>query len=122
MLSLDSFADQAALLPSIPLESATSYQNCLPEMTAYVDEQLSKNPNILDLIGGNPLQMMHDNHRHHGAFMATVLTLGNYQLLARTLPWVYRAYHNRTFSFDYFPLELRHWIAAVEHFIPTDRR
>ena len=117
MPSLDTFKNRAALLPQISLEAATDYQSQLPEMSAYVDEQLSKTSNILDLIGGNPLQMMFDNHRYHGAFMATVFTLGNYQLLAATLPWVYRAYHSRRFSFDYFPLELRCWIDAIKKFM-----
>ena len=122
MLSLDSFKDQTALLPSVPLEGATSYHNQLVEMTACVDEAMNKTANIRNLIGGNPLQMMHDNHRHHGAFMATVFTLGNYQLLAATLPWVYRAYHGRRFSFDYFPLELRCWIDAIEKFMDARQR
>lgn len=122
MPSIDTFKNQAALLPPISLDAVTNYQDQLPEMTAFVDELLSNNTNILNLIGGNPLQMMHDNHRHHGAFMTTVFTLGNYQLLAVTLPWVYRAYHGRRFSFDYFPLELRCWINAIEKFMDARQR
>lgn len=119
MLSFNDFTDRAMGLPTVPLEAATCYQNQLFEMTACVDEIMSNTTNIMDMIGGNPLQMMFDNHRHHGAFMATVFTLGNYQLLAQTLPWVYRAYNNHRFSYDYFPLELRNWIGAIEKFMPA---
>ncbi len=119
MLSLSNFTDRAAMLPPVPLAAATSYQQHLPEMTSFVDENMHKKSAIINMIGGNPLQMMYDNHRHHGAFMATVFTVCNYQLLAQTLPWVYRAYHNRGFSYDYFPLELGCGITAVEEFIPA---
>lgn len=120
MLSLNNFKDQASKLPSVSLAAATCYQQHLPEMTAFVDENMRKQTGIINTIGGNPLQVMYDNHRHHGAFMATVFTLCYYRLLAQTLPWVYRAYHNRGFSYDYFPLELRCWITAVEEFIPAE--
>lgn len=115
----ESFTREAAKLPQVPLDAATAYQLHAAEMTTLVDQRLSALPDILDLIGGNPLQLMFDNHRHHAAFMATVFTLGNYSLLAATLPWVYRAYHERGFSYDYFPRELNHWIEAVEAFMPT---
>ncbi len=121
MPSMKTFQSAAETLPQIPLTAATSYQLQLPEMTTFVDDQLSNTPGILDLIGGNSLQMMSDNHRHHGDFMATIFTLGSYQLLAQTLPWVYRAYHSRRFSYDYFPLELRCWIAAVEKSMPAEQ-
>jgi len=121
MLSLNTFINEAETLPQAPIDAATTYQNCLPEMTRLVDDELSNTAGILDLIGGNPLQLMYENHRHHGAFMATVFALGYYQLLARTLPWVYRAYHNRRFSYDYFPLELRCWMASIEKFMPTEQ-
>lgn len=120
MLSPETFSNEAAELPQVPLKAATSYQNQLSEMTAFVNGHLRETSGVLDLIGGNPLQMMYDNHRHHGAFMATVFALGNYQLLAATLPWVYRAYHEHGFAYDYFPLELKHWISAVEKFMPAD--
>lgn len=122
MLSLSNFKDQASTLPCVSLAAATCYQQHLPEMTAFVDENMRKKTDIINIIGGNPLQMMYENHRHHGAFMATVFTVCNYQLLAQTLPWVYRAYHNRGFSYDYFPLELRCWITAIEEFIPADQQ
>jgi methanogenic corrinoid protein MtbC1 len=45
--------------------------------------------------------------------MTTVFKIGSYELLARTVPWVYRAYRARGFSYDYFPVELAAWKHAV---------
>ena len=80
-----------------------------------VDDTLTASPKIKELIGNNPLQMMYDNHTHHSAFMATVFSIGSYELLARTVPWVYRAYSSHGFSYDYFSLELKAWILAINN-------
>lgn len=66
------------------------------------------------IIGGEKnVQTMLDNHRNHVAFLGIVFQLQNFQLLAQTLPWVYRSYHNIGFSYDYFLLELKCWIEAI---------
>ncbi len=105
---------EASEFSPVPLQASTAYYNQLKEMTACVDEALSAHSEIHELIGNNPLQVMYDNHRHHGAFMATVFSIGNYSLLARTLPWVYRAYHAHNFSYEYFRLELKTWLLVAE--------
>ena len=114
MTSLGMFIDEAEQLPQVTLRATTAYQDHLTEMTSSVDAIMGSQPNIHSLIGHNPLQVMYDNHRHHGAFMATVFAIGNYALLAKTLPWVYRAYHAHKFSYDYFPLELKTWLEVTE--------
>ena len=64
---------------------------------------------------------MLDNHKHHAAFMATVFSIHNYELLCKTVAWVYRAYYAHKFSFDYFPQELNAWKDAIkEHITGTD--
>jgi hypothetical protein len=63
---------------------------------------------------------MYDNHRNHAAFMANVMWLNNYQLLADILPWVYRAYTARGFSLDYFPKVLAAGKAAIRELLPAD--
>jgi len=112
MHSLDQLILDANRLPRVPLRAATAYHDQLQEMTAFTDETLKVHPAIPELIGHNPLQVMYDNHRHHGAFMASVFLVGDYRMLARTLPWVYRAYHAHGFSYGYFPLELKTWLIA----------
>jgi methanogenic corrinoid protein MtbC1 len=113
-LPFDEMIKEAGELPPVPLRSATAYQENSAVLIQFVDDTLSAEPSIHDLIGNNPMQMMYDNHRHHAAFMATVFSIGNYELLAKTVPWVYRAYAARNFSYDYFSLELRTWLLALE--------
>lgn len=120
MERIEQFIQEAERLPSVSLQAATAYRDHLPEMIAFVDATLSAEPRIHALIGNNPLQLMYDNHRHHGTFMAAVFAVGSYRMLAGTLPWVYRTYHARRFSYDYFPLELKTWILAGEKHLAHD--
>jgi methanogenic corrinoid protein MtbC1 len=46
--------------------------------------------------------------------MANVFRFNNLELLKHTVPWVYRAYHSRGFSYDYFRVELAAWIEVVQ--------
>lgn len=85
-------------------------------MKKYVDEALTKNPSINKLIGNNPLQIMYNNHTHHAAFMETVFSIGNYELLAKTVPWVYKAYFAHHFSYEYFLVELNLWLESLEKY------
>lgn len=119
-LTLDDIIKEARGLPIVPLPGTTVYQEKIPLLKKYVDDTLSSNPAIHELIGNNPLQTMYDNHSHHAAFMMTVFSIGNYELLARTVPWVYRAYFAHNFSYDYFPLELKTWLDALEKHTTSD--
>jgi methanogenic corrinoid protein MtbC1 len=78
---------------------------------------MEDNPAINDLIGNNPLVVMRDNHKNHAQFMATVFTIGNYELLARTIPWVYRAYSGHKFTYDYITIHLQTWLKAIDSHI-----
>lgn len=120
MATIDQLISAAGELPNISLKAATAYFDNKKEMTVFVDEALLKHSNIHELIGNNPPKMMHDNHKHHAAFMSTVFSINAYGLLARTLPWVYRTYNNHLFSYDYFPLELRSWVAAAEKYLSAE--
>jgi methanogenic corrinoid protein MtbC1 len=100
-------------LPIIPSESAEAYVIATDKLLDHVNGQLECHPKIKELIGHNPIDLMKDNHRNHATFMATVFRINSYELLARTVPWVYRAYHARGFSHDYFPAELTAWQVAI---------
>ncbi len=119
-LGLVDLINEASKLPLVPLKAATIYHEKIPLLKKYVDDILASHPSINKLIGYNPLQMMFDNHSHHASFMATVFIIGNYELLAKTVPWVYRAYSSHNFSYDYFPLELKTWIEAIERHMDPD--
>ncbi len=104
---------EARDLPLVPLKGVSEYQEAGPEMIRQVDAELEEDESLQVLIGNNPLQVMYDNHKHHWAFMATVFGISGYELLARTVPWVYRSYHSHGFSYDYFPVELNAWKRAI---------
>jgi len=119
-LQLDEIINESKDLPLIPLRAATDYYKKIPVLKKYVDDTLTSDPSINKLIGNNPLQVMYENHSHHAAFMVTVFSIGNYELLAKTIPWVYRTYAAHKFSYDYFQLELKAWIDALKKHLSPD--
>jgi MerR family transcriptional regulator, light-induced transcriptional regulator len=114
---MDELLAEAKKLPPVTLAAATAYKQHVPVLTKYVDDQLSSHPRIHSLIGNNTLQIMFDNHKNHAEFMSTVFSLGDYELLCKTVLWVYRSYHAHKFSYDYFPVELKAWQDAIAAFI-----
>jgi MerR family transcriptional regulator, light-induced transcriptional regulator len=113
--AMNQLLESARKLPAVPPREAAAYRARMNQLISDVDEALASEPDIHELIGHNPLQVMHENHGHHAQFMATVFGVGSYELLAKTVPWVYRAYRGHRFSYDYFPRELRAWMAAIRH-------
>lgn len=111
--STNELLEEARGLPLVPLHETTAYRTHMADLIAAVDNALAAESDVHELIGHNPLQVMYENHKHHAHFMATVFSIGNYELLAKTVPWVYRAYHSHRFSYDYFPRELRAWMRAI---------
>ena len=98
---------------TVSSDAAKAYKKAIERLVNHVNDNLEANPKIIELIGGNPLDLMRNNHSNHATFMTTVFKIGSYELLARTVPWVYRAYRARSFSYDYFPVELAAWKHAV---------
>ena len=103
------FIEECRKLPSVSSESATEYSMRIPQLLELMNKRMSEFDNINDLIGGNSLKMMYDNHRNHLLFLSNVFKLGFYDLMSQTLPWVYRAYLGHKFSPDYFPVALENW-------------
>jgi len=111
-MKMNIFAQAKSLSP-VTLAAALEYQDNMEKMRLQVDQELSKQPDILDLIGGSLIEMMKENHRCHVSFMATVFRLNTYSLLPKIIVWVYRSYHNHGFNYSYFPVELLAWQKAV---------
>ena len=110
---IEQLIEDCKQLKAIPEEAAELYASAAERLQNHVNDQFEANPKLNELIGGNPLDVMRNNHRNHAAFMATVFKLNSFELLARTVPWVYRAYHSRGFSYDYFMTELVAWQVAI---------
>ena len=113
MMTAEEMAAEARALTPIPAKAAAEYAARQDDLVSFVNRRLGEDSVARRLIGAAPLRVMHDNHRNHVAFMSTVFRLNHFELLAETVPWVYRSYHARGFSYDYFPTALRTWIEAV---------
>ncbi|MCX7678493.1 MAG: cobalamin-dependent protein [Spirochaetes bacterium] len=104
-------------------EAATEYEQKRDELVAYVDSAMFAQKDIEALIGARGADLMKNNHRNHAAFISMVLSFNRFDVLYAMLPWVYRAYHNHGFSYDYFPRELECWILALyTHLSPESAR
>jgi methanogenic corrinoid protein MtbC1 len=89
-------------------------------MVEKVNKIMSSRADISLLIGENPFQLMFENHKNHGLFMANVFALGQYALLIQTVAWAYRTYHNRGFAYAYFPAHLQAWRTALGETLAED--
>lgn len=118
---LEEIIQETRKLSPVSSAAATAYDEVTERLTAEVNRALDSRAGVFDLIGQNPLEMMHINHQNHSRFMSNVFKLNNFELLARTVPWVYRAYRGHGFSYDYFPIELNTWKDTIEKELGPDR-
>ncbi len=103
----------ATLIHPFPRATALAFMQHRDAMLAEVNRRMEKHPGIRELIGGNTMDTMMDNHRNHVLFMSNVFLLSRMDMLTKTVPWVYHAYSSRGFQFDYFPLELDTWKSVI---------
>lgn len=99
--------------------AVASYERQKDILLELVNRAMAAHRELPELIGHNPLQMMHDNHLNHINFMTNVFKFNGFEMLVRIVPWVYRAYHAHGFSYDYFPAELSAWKHAVKKTLDT---
>ena len=104
----------------IPESAAKQYRLHAHYMASIVSQRLAQHPDFENFMGGNPARLLTINHHNHAAFMAEVLDIQYYQLLPRSLPWVYATYHNQGVPFEYFMVELQLWIQVINEVLPTD--
>lgn len=104
---------EAQALPRVSQEAAREYREKTDILVDWVNRTMGEQAQIERLIGYNPLSVMHDNHYNHARFMANVFRFNAFELLAKTVVWVYRTYRAHGFDYDYFPLELSAWQQAV---------
>lgn len=119
---LDTLVKKAIKLEPVPPEASEAYQSNSEKLVVQVNGEITGRGDLSTLIGDNSLSVLFDNHRHHVSFMDSVFYFNNFEMLARNLPWVYRAYISRGFSSDYFPAVLSAWIGAIQlHIDPATR-
>ena len=117
---LQRIRSEALQLPDISETTAQAYRQHLDLLLRDVNHAMGTRKDLQALIGGQQMALLFDNHKHHAAFMATVLQLNAFELLAKTIPWVYRTYFARGFSPDYFPIELKTWQEALQRRLPAE--
>jgi methanogenic corrinoid protein MtbC1 len=119
---MHSMLKSCSKLQPVTGEATTAYERICTQLVDQVNAALEANPEIQRLIGHNPLEIMRANHRNHATFMLTVFRLSAYPLLAGTIPWAYRVYHARGFTFDYFPVALAAWEQALTSGLEAEHR
>jgi methanogenic corrinoid protein MtbC1 len=107
--TMSQLVEESKRLPHVPPDVVEEYLRQSPRMAEAVSRSLGQRDDLGLLIGAAPVSMMHDNHRHHGAFMADVFLLRATTLLVNMMPWVYRAYSGQGFAYEYFRVELEAW-------------
>ncbi|MFO7931664.1 MAG: cobalamin B12-binding domain-containing protein [Thermodesulfobacteriota bacterium] len=107
-------------LPEIPQQSIKAYKDRMGELVEKVNSVMASRADISMLTGGNPAGMMFDNHKNHALFMRNVFALNAWGLLVKTVPWVYRTYHNHGFDYEYFPAHLQSWVRALGELLHPD--
>lgn len=101
-------------------EAALEFEIQGERLLKRVNELMSAREDISELLGMNPLYIMYDNNSNHLRFISNVLKLNDYDLLARTLPWVYKTYTSRNFSEDFFPEVLKTWMEAIREHLTSE--
>ncbi|SHH78322.1 cobalamin B12-binding domain-containing protein [Clostridium grantii] len=98
---------------TVSYSSATNYKENLDVMTKKVNDIMEEKLLKENLIGDNPLTVMFNNHENHGKFMTNVFLLNDYELLEKSLNWVFSSYIARGFSENYFKEVLSTWIQVI---------
>jgi methanogenic corrinoid protein MtbC1 len=119
-MDLETLIRQAGEVFVLTEDAPARYQACRESLLDEVNAHMGGQADIQRLLGGNTQGFMKENHRHHVDFMTTVFQYHRHELLAKTLPWVYRTYHGHGFSYDYFPRVLTAWKTAVGHHIGAE--
>jgi len=99
----DSLVGSIERLPRIPEAAADEFALSRGRIIEKVNSLMEARKDLAELTGGSQISTVRDNHSNHANTMAVAFKLGSMELLARTAPWVYRAYTFHGFSPDYFP-------------------
>jgi methanogenic corrinoid protein MtbC1 len=112
--------NQSDSFSQVQAPAATEYAENIDVLTEKVDRTMEAKSNLQRLIGTNSVAVMKDNHANHARFMSTVFHFSAFTMLLRVMVWVYRSYHARGFSYEYFREVLETWIGAVEDTLSAD--
>lgn len=100
--------------------TAEAYIRNSKNLMKHVNSKIQKHPRLLELLGGNPISLIEENHKNHVDFIGNVLKYKQGSLLVSTLPWVYKAYSSKGIAYDYFKIELESWEGAIEEILEVN--
>lgn len=109
-------------LPEVPAEAIKEFKEKQNLIVNRVKDILNSRDDINKLIGYNSLSIMHDLNEINAKFMGNIFQIDDYQLFKTTFTWVYRAYYNQGFSYEYFQVEINAWLKAIKEFINPELR
>ncbi|MBU1239170.1 B12-binding domain-containing protein, partial [Myxococcota bacterium] len=97
----------------ISSEAMREYEERGGALVDAVNRSMALSPHLREYIGGNPLEVLYANHRHHHGVMVNVMKFNAWSMLDAIIPWVYRSYHAHGFSWSYFPAVYGAWSDAL---------
>ena len=119
---LTKLISEARKLMPVSAEAAGAYAANKEYLANEVTALMASSNDLPRLLEGNPAEMMTTRHRNYAAFMASVFLLNQFELLVKNVSWDYRIYRAHGFSYDYFPEELKAWMAAVERQLSVEHQ
>jgi len=117
---LKSISRSLSELRHVSKESALKYSEAGESLLGSVNGAMARALLTRPLIGGAAPNVMYDNHKNHHGMMTSIFRYNKFALLAKIVPWVYRAYGSHGFQAEYFPELFRAWIAAISDVLPGE--
>ncbi len=99
---LRSLVTRAGALRPVDAVAAAEMGHHRARLVAEIDRQIFARPDLAGLRLRTPRELLENNHRNHVALIHNVAALNAFELLARSLPWVYATYEARGLTPAYF--------------------
>ncbi len=90
-------------LGPVSREAAREYESRTKDILDGVNRFMQERDDFFELIGESPVEAVLENHENHVGTIVQVLLSGRFDLLAATVPWVYRSYTAHGVTPEYFP-------------------
>lgn len=114
-MSIDSLTEQfAQALESVDSSAVRAYSQNLSRMLEAVNTTMQQHPQLTDLIGPNPIQVIYDNHSNHARLMLAQFRFHGARTLVGALIWMYRTLIQRGVAPDYFLVALDVWMQTID--------
>ncbi|MBF0253272.1 MAG: hypothetical protein HQL29_05585 [Candidatus Omnitrophica bacterium] len=95
-------------------EAAHEYRSKQGDMLADLNDDIFKDENIFEMIGGaENKEMAEKNHSNHLKFMYSVFIAFDPAVLVHTVLWVYRSYISHGIKPEYWTLQIPSWIGII---------